>query len=102
MPQTQRARERLLLDLRSLARDAEHLLEATADDVSDKAADARKHLAETVERAKALGKDWRERGLTAAKTTAVQADEVVRANPYRSVGVAFGLGLLIGLLVPRK
>ncbi len=30
------------------------------------------------------------------------ADRVVRAHPYETVGVAFGLGLLIGLLARRK
>ncbi len=30
------------------------------------------------------------------------ADRVVRAHPYETVGVAFGLGLLIGLFARRK
>lgn len=30
------------------------------------------------------------------------ADRLVRDHPYQSVGLAFGVGLLIGLLVRRK
>ncbi len=41
-----------------------------------------------------------------AEETAVErakaADRVIRDHPYQTVGLAFGLGLLIGLLVRRK
>ena len=30
------------------------------------------------------------------------ADQVVREHPYPTIGVAFGLGLLLGFLVRRK
>jgi ElaB/YqjD/DUF883 family membrane-anchored ribosome-binding protein len=37
-----------------------------------------------------------------AKESAKAADRVVRDHPYQSVGIAFGLGLLIGVLARRK
>jgi len=30
------------------------------------------------------------------------ADRVIRDHPYQTLGIAFGLGLLIGILVRRK
>ena len=30
------------------------------------------------------------------------ADQVVRGHPYQTIGVAFGLGLLIGILARRR
>jgi ElaB/YqjD/DUF883 family membrane-anchored ribosome-binding protein len=30
------------------------------------------------------------------------ADKVIRERPYQTIGLAFGLGLLIGILVRRK
>ncbi len=30
------------------------------------------------------------------------ADHVVRSHPYQTIGLAFGLGLLVGILVRRK
>ena len=30
------------------------------------------------------------------------ADRVIRDNPYQTIGLAFGLGLLIGVLARRK
>jgi ElaB/YqjD/DUF883 family membrane-anchored ribosome-binding protein len=42
--------------------------------------------------------ELKEIGLVRAR----QADEVVRENPYQSIGVAFAAGLLLGWLVGRK
>jgi len=35
-------------------------------------------------------------------TGARSADRVIRSNPYQAIGVAFGVGLLLGFLVKRK
>lgn len=37
-----------------------------------------------------------------AREGAKAADKVVRDHPYQAVGIAFGLGLLIGVLARRK
>lgn len=37
-----------------------------------------------------------------ARRTAETTAEVVRAHPYESIGVAFGAGLLVGLLLGRR
>jgi ElaB/YqjD/DUF883 family membrane-anchored ribosome-binding protein len=102
MPHARRARERLILDVRSLARDAERLLEATADDLGDKAHEARERLADAIERVRATTDDWRERATDAAQDAARRADRTVRENPYRSMGVAFGVGVVLGWLLRRK
>ena len=33
---------------------------------------------------------------------ALGADVVIRDHPYQSIGIAFGVGVLIGVLVARK
>ncbi|MCI0540651.1 MAG: DUF883 family protein [Verrucomicrobiales bacterium] len=96
------AGDRVLTDLRTLARDAEELLKATASDVSEKAKEARARLNAALERAKTTCVDLQERTVATAKAAANQADSVVRAHPYESIGVAFGVGVLIGVLVGRK
>ena len=30
------------------------------------------------------------------------ADKVIRTHPYQTIGIAFGLGLLVGLLARRR
>lgn len=96
------ARERVLEDLKTLARDSEALLQATAGDVSEKAKEARARLSAALERAKVTCGELQEQALASAKAAAKKADTVIRAHPYESIGVAFGLGLLIGVLVARK
>lgn len=97
-----RARERVLSDLKVLANDAENLLRATADDVGGKASEARARLSAALEKAKATYSEVQEFAVDAAKETARKADATVRAHPYEAVGIAFGVGVLLGLLLRRK
>lgn len=94
--------ECMVTDLRTLARDAEDLLKATAGDASEKAKEARARLGAALERAKSTCQDTQEQTIVTAKAAAKKADTVIRDHPYESIGVAFGVGLLIGLLITRK
>lgn len=96
------ARERVMADLQALTRDAEDLLKATASDVSEQAKAARTRVAAALERAKTTSTYLQEQTVATAKAAAKKADTVIRDHPYESIGVAFGLGLLIGILVTRK
>jgi ElaB/YqjD/DUF883 family membrane-anchored ribosome-binding protein len=96
------ARERVLRDLKTLARDAEDLLKATAGDLSKKTKGARALLAGALERAKATCAELQEQTIASGKAAAKRADTVIRDNPYESIGIAFGIGLLVGVLVTRK
>jgi ElaB/YqjD/DUF883 family membrane-anchored ribosome-binding protein len=96
------ARERVLADLQALTRDTEDLIKATAGDVSEKAKEARSRLTAALERAKATCVHLEHQTLATAKAAAKKADTVIRDHPYESLGVAFGVGLLIGVLVGRK
>ena len=96
------ARERVRADLENLTRDAEDLLKATAGDVSEKAKEARSRVAAALERAKATCSHLQEQTLASAKAAARKADTVIRDHPYESIGIAFGVGLLIGVLVSRR
>lgn len=100
--QTRLARERVMADLQALAGDAEALLRATADDVSDKAKDARARLTTAIEKAKTSCADLQERSIETAKEAVKKADDTIRAHPYESLAVAFGVGLLLGALLRRK
>jgi ElaB/YqjD/DUF883 family membrane-anchored ribosome-binding protein len=99
---TSLARERVLDDLRELVRDSEALLKATASDVTEKAKEARARLTAALERAKTTCDELQRQAVAAAKAAAEKADALVHEHPYESIGVAFGVGLLIGLLIRRK
>jgi len=93
----QEANEKLAGDLKTVVRDAEDLLQATAGHAGEKLAEVRKRLNVALESAKATCAKVQDKTVEAAKAT----DEVIRSHPYESIGVAFGVGLLIGVLVAR-
>lgn len=92
------SREKLKEDIRALVHDAEEMLKVTADNMNDKVKDARSRLTAALERAKASSHQLEDKAAAAAKAT----DRVIRAHPYESIGVAFGIGVLLGVLVGRK
>jgi len=96
------AREHFNADLLNLTRDAEDLLKATASDMSEKAKEARARVAAALERAKITCGHFQEQTVATVKAAAKKTDTVIREHPYESIGVGFGIGLLIGVLVTRK
>ncbi len=95
---SEEANRRLAADLRQLMRDAEELLKATAGDAGEKVKDLRGRLATALESAKETVTGWQNKTVEAAKT----ADHVIRDHPYESIGVALGVGVLIGALICRR
>ncbi len=88
----------VIRDMKNIVRDTEDFLENTADNLNDKARDARRRLVKTLDSAKATCHRWEESAIQGAK----QTDEAIHENPYPFLGVAVGVGLLIGILVNRK
>ena len=99
---TKVTRAKLVADFRSVIRDTEELLRATANEGGESLGAVRDRVAERVARAKEdlaeFGEDAFARGKAAARTT----DEYVRAHPWQSVGVAAAIGLLVGLFTQRR
>jgi ElaB/YqjD/DUF883 family membrane-anchored ribosome-binding protein len=89
--------DKLVKDLRLVVQDAEDLIRATAGEVNEKTKQARARLSQTLEKAKESAVVLQEKATEKAKV----ADEVIRQHPYESIGVAFGLGLLLGVIVNR-
>ena len=92
------SREKIVADFKTLMRDAEELVKATADDLGERAKDARERLKVALEKAKDSCSGLEERAAAGAKAT----DKVIREHPYESLGIAFGVGLLIGVLINRR
>ena len=90
--------ERLLQDLQAVVHDGEELLKAGAADLSERGMAARERLAAALEVAKETRRKLEERAREGAKAT----DRLIREHPYQSVGVAFGVGMLLGILINRK
>ena len=83
--------EKLVKDLKTCACDAEDLIKAKAEEINDKTREARLRLKVTADSA-------RERALDGVKA----ADRVIRTNPYPTLGIALGVGVLLGVLIARR
>ncbi len=90
--------DKLVTDLKRVVRDSEVFLQDSAGAVGEKAQALRERLSQTLESAKVACRRLEEKAIEGAKAT----DKVIREHPYQSIGVAFGIGLLIGVLVTRK
>ncbi|MNO73431.1 hypothetical protein D3C76_643960 [compost metagenome] len=96
------AQEILMADFQTLVRDTEKLLEHTATLAGDQADELRGQIHDSLERAREtlqLTQDSvRERGQAALTAT----EDYVQSNPWQSIGIAAGVGFLIGLLANRR
>ena len=92
----------LIDDLTAVIRDAESLLRATAAQTGDRVEEIRARAEESVRQAKARLATVEEQALERARELAGDADHYVRGNPWQAVGIAAGVGLLLGLLMSRR
>ena len=79
----------LIDEFKALVADAEALIKATAKDGSASAAK---------DRLEDLQDDLLEKGKAATQA----ADAYVHENPWKAVGIAAGVGLIVGLLISRR
>ena len=87
--------QKALEDLGTAVEEGEASLKNLA---GDKTGEIRARLQAAVERAKAVYERLQEKTVAAAKAT----DKTVREHPYQAIGIAFGMGVLIGVLAARS
>ena len=80
---------------KTLARDTKEAFQEKAGEFSQKERNMGAAAAESARNAYFASK---EKVISGAKVT----DEAIRENPYTSIGIAFGVGLLIGVRARRK
>ena len=99
------SKEKLMRDLRVVVSDAEELLRATAtqtgEKVSEKVSAARERIQENLVVAKEHLAVAQQRVAENARQAASATDDYVHDNPWRAVGIAAGIGLVVGLLISR-
>lgn len=85
-------------DLGTLAADARALLAATAHVAGDQVGEARQRLTAALEKGRQMLGQVQEKVVAGAKAT----DVAVHKHPYLAIGVAVGVGALIGFLLSRR
>ena len=96
------SREKLMQDLQVVISDAEELLRATAGQAGEKISTARERIQDSLVAAKARLIVAQEAVVVKTKQAAKATDEYVHENPWKSVGIAAGAGLIIGMLISRS
>lgn len=96
------SKDKLVQDLKIVIADAEELLRATASTAGERVAAAREKVQDSLQRAKVKLAEVEDVIIDRGKQAARVTDEYVRDNPWRAVGIAAGIGVIIGLLISRR
>lgn len=96
------SKEKLMQDLKIVIGDAEELLRATASQAGEKAAAAREKIQDSLHRAKVKLAEAEDVMIDTTRQAARATDEYVHEHPWKAVGMAAGIGLIIGLLIGRR
>jgi ElaB/YqjD/DUF883 family membrane-anchored ribosome-binding protein len=95
-------KERLMSDIRTVLADAEDLLKQAASATGERASELRETALTRLKQAKEKAADVQvvlvEKGKKAARVT----DDYVHEHPWTAIGIAAGVGVLVGLLVNRR
>ena len=95
-------KERLMNDLQALIVDAESLFESSAGEVSETVSQARLGMKERLSKAKIDLQKLQEAAANKAQIACKATDGYVHDHPWQSMGVATGVGLVIGMLMHRR
>jgi ElaB/YqjD/DUF883 family membrane-anchored ribosome-binding protein len=96
------SKQKLVSDMKVVVADAEEILRATAGVAGDKMGDLRERFGERLRDAKLRLADAEAALVDRTKAAARATDDFVHENPWRAVGVAAAVGLLLGVIIGRR
>lgn len=94
--------DKLFSDLQTVIEDAEALLQATASQTGEKIEAVRSRARTSLNQARQRLSEVQVKAADQARQAAESADEYVHKNPWQAVGIAAGIGLLVGVLINRR
>lgn len=94
--------DKLVEDLKVVVRDAEALLRATSAQTGEKIQEVRARAEESLKQARTRLTEVEDQAYQRAKELADSTEVYVRENPWQSLGIAAGVGILVGLLLSRR
>ena len=96
------SKEQLVSDMKVVVSDAEEILRATKGVAGDRIGELRERIAVRLRDAKMRIADADELLRDRTKAAARATDDYVNDNPWRAVGIAAGVGLLLGVIIARR
>jgi ElaB/YqjD/DUF883 family membrane-anchored ribosome-binding protein len=95
-------RDKLVADFKLITNDVEELLRTTASDANGAMSEVQSRLRDRLHAAKSTLWSIEEQAVEKAKAVANTTDDYVRKNPWTSVGIGAGVGVLLGMLLARR
>jgi ElaB/YqjD/DUF883 family membrane-anchored ribosome-binding protein len=95
-------KERLAADVNAVLVDAEELLKQAAHATGEEAKALRSRAQDAIGRAKDSLVHIEQRAVAQTRAAAHATDNWVHDHPWTAVGIAAGVGFLVGLVVNRK
>ena len=92
----------LRTDLANVMRDAEALMKASAGHGGEKVDEARNRILESLESAKRRLLEVERSAVRQGEEAVAATEQYVKSNPWQSVGIAAGVGLILGVLLARR
>jgi ElaB/YqjD/DUF883 family membrane-anchored ribosome-binding protein len=89
-------------DLRAVATDIEELLKATAGQTGERISSARDRVEECLRSTREKLEDAGSAAAARARMAALDTDNYVHENAWKTIGVAAGIGVLIGFIMGRR
>ena len=99
---TNSSKQKLVSDMKVVVSDAEEILRATAGVAGEKMVDLRERIGERLRDAKIRIADAEAALVDRTKAAARATDDYVNDNPWRAVGIAAAIGLLLGVIIGRR
>lgn len=94
--------EQFVSDMKSSIADAEDMLHETADQVGDKFSRLRARIQDRLKDARARLTDAEEALVHNSRAAARATDDYVHESPWTAIGIAAGVGLLLGMTLGRR
>ena len=99
---TNSSKQKLVSDMKVVVSDAEEILRATAGVAGERMVDLRERIAERLRDAKLRLAGAEAALVDKTKAAARATDDFVNDNPWQAVGIAAGIGLLLGIIIGRR
>lgn len=94
--------QQLVSDMKSAIADAEDMLHATADQAGDKIANMRARIQERLKGARVRLAEAEANLIAKTRAAARATDAYVHESPWTAVGIAAGVGLVLGVILGRR
>lgn len=100
--QFDKKRDELLNEINEILTNAEELFDDSSKSGAAELKKLKASLSSRIGKAKEQFTDLQQDAVDGAKKIAKQTDNLVQDNPYKAIGVAGVIGLLLGVLISRK